>query len=108
MIGPDTSLVGGLLAASVLLAVNYGLGRIASGNRRVERLLRGTARVLVSRGHVNEEALHHERLSHEELMQALRENGCPSLSCCRLAVLEVDGTISVLSQSAERAHPTSE
>ena len=50
----------------------------------------------MNRGHVHEDALHYESISHEELMQALRENGCATLSDCRLAVLEVDGSISVI------------
>jgi uncharacterized membrane protein YcaP (DUF421 family) len=37
-----------------------------------------------------------ERISHEELL----ENGCPTLADCRLAVLEVDGTISVIASRA--------
>ncbi|HMK93757.1 MAG TPA: YetF domain-containing protein [Thermoleophilia bacterium] len=96
MVGPDTSLVGGLVAAAVLLAVNFTLGRIASKNRRVERLLRGKAEILVWRGHVHPDACERERISHDELMQALRENGCPTVADCKLAVMEVDGTISVI------------
>jgi uncharacterized membrane protein YcaP (DUF421 family) len=100
MVGPDTSLVGGLVAAGVLVATNLILGRLASRNRKVERLLRGQARILVNRGHVHEDALHAESISHEELLQALRENGCATLADCRLAVLEVDGSISVIPHKA--------
>src|SRR5262245_40708595 len=57
MVGPDTSLVGGLTAAAVLLLVNYGLGRLAANNRAVEKLVRGKARILVYRGQVQEDAL---------------------------------------------------
>ncbi len=96
MVGPDTSLVGGLVAAGVLLCVNFVLGRLASRSRRLERLLRGLARILVYRGKVDEEALRDEGLSHEDVLQALREHGCPAVTECRLVVLEVDGTISVI------------
>lgn len=96
MVGPSTSLVGGLVAAAVLIVANLVLGRAASRSRKVERLLRGQARILVNRGQVYESSLRTERISHEELLQALRENGCATLAECRLAVLEVDGTISVV------------
>jgi uncharacterized membrane protein YcaP (DUF421 family) len=99
MVGPDTSLVGGLMAASVLLIANAALGKLASNNRKVERLLRGRARILVNRGHVDEAHLKAEDISHEDLLQALREAGCASVHDCRLAVLEVDGTISVIPHS---------
>jgi len=98
MVGSDTSLIAGLVAASVLLLVNFTLGRLAVRSRRVEHLLRGRARILVNRGQIDQASLDAERLSHEELMQALRENGCATLKDCRLAVLEVDGTISVLEE----------
>lgn len=96
MVGPDTSLGGGLVAAGVLLLANFGLVRLAARSRRVERLLRGRARLLVRLGKLDAEALRAEGISHEDLLQALRENGCPSVECCRLAVLETDGTISVI------------
>jgi len=96
MVGPDSSLLGGLVAAGVLLTANYLLGRLASANRTVETLVRGKAQILVYRGQIQEEALRHERMSREELLQALRENGCGTVAECRLGVLEVDGTVSVL------------
>jgi uncharacterized membrane protein YcaP (DUF421 family) len=106
MVGPDTSLVGGLVAAGMLLLINYTLGRVAAANRTVEKLVRGKARILVYRGQVQDDALHCERMSREELMQALRENGCAAVCDCRLAVLEVDGTVSVL-QYPDGAHANS-
>ena len=100
MVGPGASLAGGLAAAAVLLLANLALGRLATRNRRVERLLRGEARILVNRGHVHQDALRAEEVSHEELLQALRESGCATLAECRLAVLEVDGRISVIPNKA--------
>jgi uncharacterized membrane protein YcaP (DUF421 family) len=96
MVGASSSLVGGLVAAAVLIAANYALGFLAVRNRKGERLLRGHARILLNRGHPYPESLREEGISHEQLLQALRENGCPTLADCRLAVLEVDGTISVI------------
>jgi uncharacterized membrane protein YcaP (DUF421 family) len=101
MVGPDTSLVGGLTAAGILLAINFLLGRLAARSRRIERLVRGRARILIYKGVLHEEALAAERLTHEDLLQALRENGCPCVHDCRLAVLEVDGTISVINNPAK-------
>jgi uncharacterized membrane protein YcaP (DUF421 family) len=96
MVGPDSSLVGGLAAATVLLFMNFSLGHLAANNRRIEKLLRGQARILINRGHIDVANMKAEGLSHEELMQALRLSGCAVVDDCRLAVLEVDGTISVI------------
>lgn len=105
MVGPDTSLVGGLAAATVLLLTNYGLGHFAARHRGLERLLRGHARVLITKGQAHAESMDLEGISHTELLQALRENGCGTIDECRLAVLEVDGTISVI---AKKDHPPKE
>jgi uncharacterized membrane protein YcaP (DUF421 family) len=105
MVGPDTSLLGGLVAATVLLLANFLLGRLAANNRKIERLLRGRARILVYKGQVDEHALKEEGLTHEDVLQALREHGCPAVTECRLVVLEVDGTISVIDGNHKTAHP---
>jgi uncharacterized membrane protein YcaP (DUF421 family) len=49
---------------------------------------------------VHQDALRAEGVSHEELLQALREGGCATVGECRLAVLEVDGSISVIPSQA--------
>jgi len=103
MVGPDTSLVGGLAAASVLLLVNHTLGHLAAKHRGLERFLRGHARVLVTKGKAHAPSLEVEGISHVELLQALRENGCATVEECRLAVLEVDGTISVIAKKDQPA-----
>src|SRR5438445_5003796 len=64
MVGPDTSLLGGLTAAGMLLVINFLLGRLAAKSRRIERLVRGRARILIYKGVLHEEALAAERLTH--------------------------------------------
>jgi uncharacterized membrane protein YcaP (DUF421 family) len=96
MLGQDTSLMGGLTAALVLFVLNRIVGKLAFRSRRFGQLLRGHSRLLVNRGVALEHNLASEGLSHEELMQSLREHGVATLEDVRLAVLEVDGTISVL------------
>lgn len=108
MVGPDNSLLGGLAAAAVLLLLNATVGRLARRGGTLGKMLRGRARLLVNRGIVVEHNLADEGISHEELMQALREHGIATPEEVRLAVLEVDGTISVLKNddvSAETHKP---
>jgi uncharacterized membrane protein YcaP (DUF421 family) len=96
MVGPDNSLLGGLAAAAVLLLLNATVGRFARKGRAFGKMLRGHARLLVNRGIAVEQNLASEGISRDELMQALREHGVATVEDVRLAVLEVDGTISVL------------
>ena len=96
MVGNDNSLTGGLVAAGALLLLNFTVGRAARRWLGLGRVLKGHAAVLVNRGIVLEEHLKQEGIARDELMGALREHGVGSIDDVRLAVLEVDGSISVL------------
>ncbi len=108
MVGPDNSLAGGLIAAIVLFGLNWLVGRLAHRYRPLSRLLKGHATILVNRGIVQVWNLEHEGIDRDELATALREHGVTSLDDVRLAVLEIDGTISVLRNDdltqADKAH----
>ncbi len=97
MVGPDTSLGGGVLAAFSLFLLNYLMKQLLYRNKRVNELLQGTALTLVYKGQLNEPALRHSEISYEELLAAIREHGVEEIRHVDLAVLEVDGNISVIS-----------
>ncbi|MGH9366122.1 MAG: DUF421 domain-containing protein [Thermoanaerobaculia bacterium] len=96
MLGPDNSLLGGVLAAAVLFAINFAVGRLSRRYRPLARLLRGHATLLVNRGVVQAWNLEREGIDREDLMAALREHGVTSPDDVEMAVLEVDGAISVV------------
>ena len=96
MVGPDASLTGGVIAAGMLLLLNFTLGRAARRWTGLGRVLRGHATILINRGIILDEHLRREGIVRTDLMTALREHGVASTEEVRLAVLEVDGTISVL------------
>ena len=96
MVGPDTSLTGGIAAAFTLLAANWlvnraGLRWLWLGSRIV-----GTPTLLVNAGQFIDEHLRREGIQREEVLMALREHGIGTVDDVDLAVLEVDGTISVV------------
>jgi uncharacterized membrane protein YcaP (DUF421 family) len=96
MTGPDTSLLGGAVAASTLLLLNYLVANVSGKNRRLRRLIEGEPSLLVHDGKVIESHMARERVSMDELHRALREHGINSCDQVALAVLEVDGSISCL------------
>ncbi len=101
MVGPDTSLVGGLIAAAVLLGGNLGLARVRERIPFLRRVVEGNPAVLIADGKLQTEALRHEEIDINELEEAMREHGLGSLSDVKMAVLEVDGTISIVPQGTE-------
>ena len=96
MTGPDTSLLGGVIAACTLLALNYGVAGISGSNRKLRRLIEGEPSLLVHDGKPIESHMARERVSMDELHRAMREHGINSCDQVALAVLEVDGSISCL------------
>jgi uncharacterized membrane protein YcaP (DUF421 family) len=104
MVGPDTSLTGGVLAAVVLLVLNAVVARLRLRWPRLRRLIEGSPTLLVLRGQVLTDRLRREGLDHETLEAALREHGITDLSDVEMAVLEIDGSISVVPTGGTTQH----
>lgn len=96
MTGPDTSLLGGAVAATTLLILNYLVANVSGGSRRFRKLVEGEPSLLIHDGKIIETHMARERVSIDELHRALREHGLNSCDQVALAVLEVDGSISCL------------
>ncbi|MDO8691974.1 MAG: DUF421 domain-containing protein [Dehalococcoidia bacterium] len=101
MVGPDNSLAGGLLSAIVLLAANAVTARVRAMSPRAERLLEGQPALLVHDGKFVQENLHHEGISEDEILMAMREHGIDDPAEVKLAVLEVDGSISIVPKDSK-------
>lgn len=99
MVGPDVSLIGGIVAAAALFAVNAVLGILLYKSKKLSHLLQGEDVMLVYKGKTLEKHLREAGISHEELEQALREHGVADIKDVNLAVLETDGNISILSKN---------
>ena len=96
MTGPDTSLMGGAIAACTLLILNYFVAELSGANRRFRRFVQGQPSLLVHDGKVIQSHMAKEHVSMDELNRALREHGISCVDQTALAVLEVDGSISCL------------
>lgn len=96
MTGPDTSVTGGIVAAVTLLVINGVMTQVVWKNRKVRKFVEGTPTLLIRHGKLIEEHLAKEKVSVDALTQALREHGVASVSDVSVAVLEIDGSISVL------------
>ena len=96
MTGPDTSLLGGVVAACTLLLMNYVVADISGVNRRFRKFIQGQPSLLIHDGTIIEAHMAKEHVSMDELQRALREHGISDYHQVALAVLEVDGSISCL------------
>ena len=105
MVGPDTSVYGGLIAAATLFVANAIVARVTHGSTAATRLVEGTPTILIRHGDIIEPNLAREGITDADLLRVLREHGVDDLGVVRSAVLEVDGTVSVLREDEVPATP---
>jgi uncharacterized membrane protein YcaP (DUF421 family) len=104
VIGPDNSVLGGLLGAGVLIGVNALWERVATASDGTARLIMGTATVLVKDGVPDRRAISRVGLRVPEVLAALRRQGADRIQDVQSAALEPGGAISmVLTEDARSA-----
>ncbi len=101
MVGPDTSVTGGLIAAGVLIVANYGVALARERIPLLRRAVEGNPSLLISEGKFVSDHLRREGLDEDEVMMAIREHGVADLKDVRMAVLETDGSISIVPSDAK-------
>ncbi len=101
MNGGDNSLIGGLVSATTLVVLNLGIGFATYRSKRLEALIEGRPQILIHNGTLYEEVLRQAKLTRHELNAALRQNGCDCVDEVHLAVLENNGSISVVPRRHE-------
>src|SRR5215472_4091207 len=96
MNGGDNSVIGGVILAMTLVAINWLVATWTFKSKWAEALIEGRPQVLIHNGKLFEKALAKSRLTRHELESALRESGCCDIDDVQAAFLENDGKISVI------------
>jgi uncharacterized membrane protein YcaP (DUF421 family) len=96
--GGDTSVAGGLLAATTLVALNSIVAVVTSKSKKAEAIIEGHPLVLIHNGKLYQTMMDQARLTHHELNSALRQAGCGCVDDVQYAVLENNGAISVVAR----------
>lgn len=99
MTGGDNSITGGVVLAATLVALGSLFSYLTYRSKRLENLIEGTPRILVHHGKLVEANLRKERLSAYELRTMLRHQGVHAFEELQEAVLESDGSLSVIRKS---------
>ena len=102
MVGPDSTLSGGLVAASTLFILNYIFKSLQYRYPRFSKVIQGDATMLIYKGKMIESHMKMAKITQEELMEAVREHGVETVNEVDLAIMEVDGSISVLSNQYQK------
>ena len=99
MSGGDNSLVGGLLIATVLVGINYVIGYATYKSKKLEAFIEGRPQIIISNGILYQDVMDKCQITQHELDAALRESGCENVNKVHLAILEINGVISVIPKS---------
>ena len=97
MVGSNSSLQGGLVAALVLFIINFILKKIMYRSKTITQLVQDKPEILIHDGIIDFKALAKLEITSEELEEVIREHGVEYFTDVKLAMMEIDGNISVIS-----------
>ena len=100
LLGQDTSVGGGLLLALTLLVLNWLVGLVSARSARMEALVEGVPVLLARDGKVYKDVLRRELISRADFDKAMRESGVEDLDDIRMAVLETNGHITLVTRNS--------
>ena len=97
MVGSDSTVGGGIVAAASLFAMNYVLKQILYKFPWFSKVIQGEPIMLIYNGKLSTKNMERAKVTRSELMEAIREHGVSTIEEVDLAIFEVDGNISILS-----------
>ena len=97
MVGSDTSLWGGLAAAAVLFSLNFILKKLMYKFPKFGNFIEEKPVILIHNGILDFKSLSKLNITSDELKEAMREHGVEYFKNVKLAILEINGNISIIS-----------
>jgi uncharacterized membrane protein YcaP (DUF421 family) len=97
MVGTNTTLWGGLAAATVLFCINFTLKKLMYKYKSFSNFMQEKPEILVHDGNLDFKLLSKLNITNDELKEAMREHGVEHFAEVKLAMLEIDGNISIIS-----------
>ena len=98
MVGGDHSLLGGLILAGTLLALNWLVGFISARSPRFDEMIEGRPVLIARNGELFHDVLVQQSLNVKDFEDAMRQANCNDLSNVELAMLETSGHITVVTR----------
>ncbi|MES2554443.1 MAG: YetF domain-containing protein [Pseudomonadota bacterium] len=91
----DNSLIGGLISAATLVALNYLIEYATVKSKKLEGIVEGRPQVIIHEGKLFEDVISKAKITQLEVESTLRESGFFDLKDVKLAILENNGKVSV-------------
>ena len=97
MVGSDVSLEGGIIAAFSLFFINYIFKKVMLKSKFVKNLIQEKPEILIHDGKIDFKTVSELGITSDELDEAIREHGVENYKFVNLAMLEINGNISIIS-----------
>ena len=97
MVGANTSLYGGIIAAFSLFLINFIFKKVILKSKFIKELVQDKPEILIHNGKTEFKTLARLGITSEELEEAMREHGIEYYKDVKLAMFEIDGNISIIS-----------
>ena len=101
-------LASGIIPILVLTATEVFISCLMMKNARFGRLINGMPVVVINKGELDQSALRRLRMTNEDLFEGLRKKDIFDISSVNYAIVETDGTLSVLQKARETTPTASE
>ncbi len=95
IIGADNSLVGGIVGASFLLAINYAVAHLKFKSPKIEGFIEGRSRTIIENSVINQRAVKSELLTAQDLNTIAHREGLDSAKDIEKCVLDSNGSFLV-------------
>lgn len=97
MVGNNTSLYGGIVAALALFIINFTFKKVMSKSEFIKNLVQDRPEILIHNGKIEFDTISRLGITNDELQEAMREHGVEYYKEVKLAMFEIDGSISIIS-----------
>lgn len=101
VLSKDVALAEGLTAFAILIGLQLAITWLSVRTRIVPSLVKSEPTLVAFQGRPIHEALYAQRVSEEELLQAVRQKGFASVASVHAVVLETDGSFSVIGEGPD-------
>lgn len=98
----DIPLLSGAIPVLTLLVAEVTVSFLSLKSRVARRFLTGEPSIIIYQGHLNEKEMRRLRFNMNDLQEQLRSGGYPNISDVEVAVLETNGTLSIIPKKQAR------
>lgn len=100
LLNRNTSLLEGLLAFALLVLFQFVITFLSVRSKRVSQMIKAEPTLLFQEGQFYRTAMKTERVTEDEMLQSVRKQGIGTLEEVKAIVLETDGTLSIIKNTA--------